>query len=306
MFTQCKQICLSLNSLNNIEGIRMFFTLSNVLRDDEVSPVKLAIDSSLQGQPLNKNVTLRVFDDLLPWSKLLFLRVLLTGELMSGLSHWKSWTTLVKAQEMHLTSAGGLTNEESFSPSGSFCSSVLLTCAKDSFNFFDTSVSNSSNTSTEKSLNSCRSNWCDNVLELKNLNPQRRFDRFPLPFMLLKYVRILSTHNRMALQVFSQIQFDPQNDGLESMRNTICRQMSRGASSIIIFTGIQTFACSMETDNENSVDKWRQLRNLLQLLIINATGVEKRVNRKFRAIRSHDLVVAERVHRLPKRWPSSS
>jgi len=131
MFIQCRLRCLCLNSLNNIEGIKAFLTTSNIFRDDEVSPIKLEIDSSPQGQPLSKNITLRVFDDRLPWNKLLFprARVLLTGELMSGLSHWKSWTALVKAQEIHLAPAGGLPKEESLSPSGS-CSSAWLPCAK--------------------------------------------------------------------------------------------------------------------------------------------------------------------------------
>lgn len=54
----------------------------------------------------------------------------------------------------------------------------------------------------------------------------------------------------MALEVSSKLQFDLQNEGLESMRNTTCRQKFCGASSTITFTGIQTFACRMETDIE--------------------------------------------------------
>lgn len=169
---------LSLNSLYNTDGIRIFLTPSSVVRDDDFSPVKSEIEPSSQGQPLNKIITFRVFVPL-PWSEFSFPRVLLTGELMSGLSHWKSWTVLVKAQEIHFAPAGGLLNVEHSSPSSSCVST--LTCAKDSFNLLDTWFSNSSKTSTENSLNSCRSNWCESDLELKNLYPHRRFDLFPLP-----------------------------------------------------------------------------------------------------------------------------
>lgn len=47
----------------------------------------------------------------------------------------------------------------------------------------------------------------------------------------------------------------------------------------------------METAEENSVDNDNKLRNLLQLLIVDATRVEKR---ELPAIGSHDLVVAEK------------
>ena len=177
-------MCLPLNSLFNTGGIKMLFKLSNVAREDEFSPAKYEIANSSLGQPLNRNMTFCVFDLQLPGSDLaLFSRVLLMGELKSGFSHWKSCTVLVKAQDIHLAAAGALLSLVDSSPSWELCSTRLpcKSWAKDSVNLLHTRVSNSSKTVTVNSLNSCLSNWCKSDLELKNLYPHRRLDRFRLP-----------------------------------------------------------------------------------------------------------------------------
>ena len=179
MFTQCKQIWSSLNSLYNTEGMTKFLKLSADVNADAIPPPKSSTEESSQGQPVKRNKTLRVF---LLLSKFAFPRVVLTGELMPAPFHWKSWTTLVKAQDMHLAPAGGLASATA-SPSG--CPRTLCICwANDSFNFFDKCFSNSSKTANENSLRSWRSTWDEKDLELKNFYPHRKFDRFPLPWSL--------------------------------------------------------------------------------------------------------------------------